>query len=78
MGQIIGFLKTFKIAVDLVNEFYRLWVKHEIEQIKNDLTKKERARHAIINSINEAIIQRDSEKLIALNHALHLVEYAKL
>jgi hypothetical protein len=78
MGQIVAFLNSFKLAVDLVNQFYRHWIDYQIRQIQGDLSKKEKARHAIIVSINEAIIQRDSEKLIALNHALAIVERGKL
>jgi ADP-heptose:LPS heptosyltransferase len=78
MTPLVEFLRSFKLAVDLVNQFYSAWISWELAQIKENLEKKDLARKHIIAGIDQAIKERDREKLIALNHALAIVERGKL
>jgi hypothetical protein len=78
MSALVEFLRNFKLAVELVNQFYQAWITYEINQLKEDLSKKDKARKYLIEEMNRARVERDREKLIALNHAIAIVERGKL
>jgi hypothetical protein len=64
--------KTAKI-LDQIVEAYLSW---KVQQIVQDHEAINKARKEVIEQIKLARDQRDSTKLINLNRALYLVEYA--
>jgi hypothetical protein len=78
MASIIAVIKAIPKLVDLVQMFVEAWLSYQVAEINDDHKKKAAARSALIRKIDEARKAKNREDLIALNHALVILERGKL
>lgn len=78
MASVVAFLKSYQLTATLVDRLVEAWISERIKEITDSADKKNAARKSVINAIEEARRDRNTEKLIALNHALAIVERGRL
>ena len=78
MASIISVIRSIPALVDMVQMFVEAWLSYQVKEIQQDHAKKKAARDALIRKINQARRERNTEDLIALNHALAVLERGKL
>lgn len=78
MASIISFIKAWQVTADLFQELVEAWLKYQVSEVQADHSKKKAARLAIIKNIDKARLERNTDELIALNHALAVLERGKL
>ena len=77
-ASVVAFFKSYKITAELAQMFVEAWISAQVREIQNDYSKKEMARRQVIKDIEQARKYRDTEKLIALNHTLAIIERGRM
>ena len=78
MASIISFIKAWQVTADLFQRLVEAWLQYQVAEVDAHYSKKKAARAALIKSIDKARQERNREDLIALNHALAILERGKL
>lgn len=75
---IVAFFRTYKLTTELAQLFVEAWISAQVREITQHHERKNLALREILKGIEEARNERNSEKLIALNHALAIVRSGRL
>ena len=77
-ASVVAFFKSYKITAELAQLFVEAWIASQVREIHEQYDKKSAARVEILKGIESARKQRNAEKIIALTHALAIVERGRL
>lgn len=75
-ASIVSAITAWEKSAKLAEQFFEAYLAWKIQKIRREHETVNTAREEVIKQINIARAQRDSAKLINLNRALFLVEYA--
>jgi hypothetical protein len=73
-ASIIALVNAWNVTAKLAEQFVEAYLASRVIKIDADYVQKSEARSAIIKEIAKARKERNDEQLIALNHALAIVE----
>jgi vacuolar-type H+-ATPase subunit H len=75
-ASIVSALMAWEKSAKILEQIVEAYISFKVQTLRSQNEEINRTREEIIKQINLARAQRDSIKLINLNRALYLVEYA--